>query len=59
MDYDVLASLLDREALAKYKKHALNPHTNPVERGGAENDDIYFQGREEMCIRDRIKTGYF
>ena len=46
MDYDVLASLLDREALAKYKKHALNPHTNPVERGGAENDDIYFQGRE-------------
>ena len=46
MDYDVLASLLDYEALAKYKKNALNPHTNPVERGGAENDDIYFQGRE-------------
>ena len=46
MDYDVLASLLDYEALARYKKNALNPHTNPVERGGAENDDIYFQGRE-------------
>ncbi|WP_027090390.1 pyruvate:ferredoxin (flavodoxin) oxidoreductase [Thomasclavelia saccharogumia] len=46
MDYDVLASLLDREALARYKKSALNPHINPIERGGAENDDIYFQGRE-------------
>ncbi len=46
MDYDVLASLLDYEALARYKKNALNPHTNPIERGGAENDDIYFQGRE-------------
>lgn len=46
MDYDVLASLLDYEALAKFKKNALNPHTNPIERGGAENDDIYFQGRE-------------
>ena len=46
MDYDVLESLLDKEALKKFKNHALNPHTNPVERGGAENDDIYFQGRE-------------
>ena len=46
MDYDVLESLLDKEALAKYKKNAMNPHTNPIERGGAENDDIYFQGRE-------------
>ena len=40
MDYDVLESLLDKEALAKYKKNAMNPHTNPIERGGAENDDI-------------------
>ena len=46
MDYDVLESLLDKEALARYKKNAMNPHTNPIERGGAENDDIYFQGRE-------------
>ena len=46
MDYDVLESLLDKEALAKFKANALNPHTNPIERGGAENDDIYFQGRE-------------
>jgi pyruvate-ferredoxin/flavodoxin oxidoreductase len=46
MDYETLASLLDRDALAKFKANAMNPHTNPVERGGAENDDIYFQGRE-------------
>ncbi|MCD7949147.1 MAG: pyruvate:ferredoxin (flavodoxin) oxidoreductase [Erysipelotrichaceae bacterium] len=46
MDYDVLEGLLDKEALKKFKDNALNPHTNPIERGGAENDDIYFQGRE-------------
>ena len=46
MDYEVLDSLLDKEALKRFKDNALNPHTNPIERGGAENDDIYFQGRE-------------
>ena len=46
MDYDVLESLLDKEALAKFKANALNPRTNPIERG-AENDDIYFQGKED------------
>lgn len=46
MDYEVFDQLLDKEALKKFKENALNPHTNPVERGGAENDDIYFQGRE-------------
>ena len=46
MDYEDLNKLLDREALARFKKNALNPHINPIERGGAENDDIYFQGRE-------------
>ena len=46
MDYDVLKGLVNQEALASYRKHALNPHTNPVTRGGAENDDIFFQGVE-------------
>ncbi|MBS5115019.1 MAG: pyruvate:ferredoxin (flavodoxin) oxidoreductase [Erysipelotrichaceae bacterium] len=46
LDYEVFDRLLDKEALAKFRANALNPHTNPVERGGAENDDIYFQGRE-------------
>ncbi len=38
--------LIDQEKLEEYRKRALNPHTHPVTRGGAENDDIYFQGRE-------------
>lgn len=46
LDYEVFKNLLDKEALEKYRASALNPHTNPVIRGGAENDDIYFQGRE-------------
>ena len=46
MDYEVFNRLIDREALASYKAMALNPHSNPVTRGGAENDDIFFQGRE-------------
>ena len=46
MDYEVLEKMIDRDALKKFKMNALNPHTNPIERGGAENDDIYFQGRE-------------
>ena len=45
-DYDVLRNLLNTEALENFRKKALNPHTNPIARGGAENDDIYFQGRE-------------
>lgn len=46
MDYDFLKSQLDMEALERFRANALNPHTNPVTRGGAENDDIFFQGKE-------------
>ena len=46
MDTDVFKDMVDKEALAAYRKRALNPHTNPVTRGGAENDDIFFQGVE-------------
>ncbi len=46
MDYEFLKDQLDWEALERFKANALNPHTNPVTRGGAENDDIFFQGRE-------------
>lgn len=46
MDYDFLKSQLDVEALERFRANALNPHTNPVTRGGAENDDIFFQGKE-------------
>ncbi len=46
MDYETLGSLLDKEALKKFKDRALNPHLNPVTRGSATNDDVYFQSRE-------------
>ena len=40
------AKLMDTASLERFRKRALNPHTHAVTRGGAENDDIYFQGRE-------------
>ena len=46
IDQDTWAKLLDKKAVEEYKKDALNPHSNPCTRGGAENDDIYFQARE-------------
>ena len=46
MDQEFLKSLVDMDAVEKFKANALNPHTNPVTRGGAENDDIYFAARE-------------
>ena len=46
MDTEFLKSLVDMDKVAQFKANALNPHTNPVTRGGAENDDIFFQGRE-------------
>ena len=46
MDYDYLHSLLDEDALKAFRERALNPHGHAVTRGGAENDDITFQGRE-------------
>ena len=38
--------LVPWDKVAEFKKNALNPHGHAVARGGAENDDIYFQGRE-------------
>ena len=45
MDYAHFDSLLDREALQKFRDEALNPES-PKTRGTAQNDDIYFQTRE-------------
>ena len=45
-DTELYKDLIDYDALEAFRKRALNPHTNPVTRGGAENDDIYFQGME-------------
>ena len=38
--------LLPMDKVELFRSRALNPHTHPVTRGGAENDDVYFQGRE-------------
>ncbi len=46
LDTEIFKDLIDKDALEAYRKKALNPHTNPVTRGGAENDDIFFQGVE-------------
>lgn len=44
--------LLDRDAVEAFRKKALNPHGHAVTRGGAENDDIYFQGREAQNLHE-------
>ena len=45
-------SILDMDAVENFKKRALNPHGHAVTRGGAENDDITFQGREAQNIHE-------
>ena len=45
LEYDELASLLDRNALNAFRRNALNPD-HPVLRGTVQNSDIYFQQRE-------------
>lgn len=38
--------LVPMDKVEAFRSRALNPHTHAVTRGGAENDDIYFQARE-------------
>lgn len=45
LEYDELAKLVDFEAVSEFRKKALNPE-HPVQRGTAQNPDIYFQQRE-------------
>lgn len=45
MDYEDLSSLLDYEAVERFRNNALNPE-HPVLRGSAQNPDIFFQARE-------------
>ncbi len=44
-DYADLEEMLDKDAVAAFRAHALNPNT-PALRGTAENGDIFFQNRE-------------
>ena len=45
IDEAALTAMLDRDALAEFRRRALNPE-HPVTRGTAQNPDIYFQTRE-------------
>ena len=45
IDYADFDRLLDKEAVAEFRKKALNPE-NPVTRGTAQNPDIFFQAKE-------------
>ena len=45
MDYAEFDKLLDYDAVQRFRDEALNP-SSPKTRGTAQNDDIYFQGRE-------------
>ncbi len=44
-DYKDLDEMVDKDALAAFRKNALNPE-RPVLRGSAQNPDIFFQARE-------------
>ncbi len=44
-DYEDLGDLLNKDALAEFRAHALNPN-HPCQRGSAQNPDIFFQARE-------------
>lgn len=45
LDQKFLESLMDKEAVDRFRKRSLSPN-RPVTRGSAQNDDVYFQARE-------------
>ncbi|NLT40723.1 MAG: pyruvate:ferredoxin (flavodoxin) oxidoreductase [Clostridiales bacterium] len=72
-DFDELAGMLDKDAVAAFRKRSLNPE-RPTMRGSHQNGDIFFQNREAAnlyyaalpsiveqymsLINDRIGTDY-
>ncbi len=44
-DYDTLKGMIDQDALADFRRRALNPE-HPTLRGTAQNPDIFFQAKE-------------
>jgi pyruvate-ferredoxin/flavodoxin oxidoreductase len=45
LDYDEMAQLVDMEAVNKFRQRGLTPE-RPIQRGTAQNPDIFFQARE-------------
>lgn len=44
-DYETLREFMDEDAVIEYRNSCLNPN-HPVQRGSAQNPDIFFQARE-------------
>ena len=44
-DYDTLAEMVDWDSINAFRRRSLNPE-HPVQRGSAQNPDIFFQARE-------------
>ncbi|OQX95826.1 pyruvate:ferredoxin (flavodoxin) oxidoreductase [candidate division KSB1 bacterium 4572_119] len=47
IDYETMAELLDMKFVEDFRSRALNPE-NPRVKVGAQNPDVYFQGRETV-----------
>jgi len=47
IDYETMAEMLDMKYVVDFRARALNPE-NPRIKVGAENPDVYFQGRETV-----------
>ncbi len=48
--YEEMAKMMDMDAVKAFRARALNPE-HPVQRGTAQNPDIYFQGRETTNLQ--------
>ncbi len=53
VDESEWAKVVPLDKVKEFKDLALNPHGHAVTRGGAENDDIYFQGREASNLHTK------
>ncbi len=58
IDDEEWKKLLPHDKIKKFRDRALNPHGHAVTRGGAENGDIYFQGREAQNVHYEKVLGY-
>lgn len=47
VDEEVMKFMIDMDAIKRFKEDALNPE-HPVAKVGAENPDVFFQGRETV-----------
>ena len=47
VDYEVMADLLEPECVERFRKRAMRPE-EPFVKVGAQNPDVYFQGRETV-----------